>query len=207
MTSLKKTALFLGLALCIASVSGLTACKKSGGKTPIFPIAGNDTTPPTIATTYPDTGETDVPINDNIAVEFSEDMDETSVISAITVTNAYGNVDGTVTYANKIATFNPTIDFYEIMDYTVTVSMAALDTAGNALAADYTWTFTTGYLVNAVDPTPGGDDGGAITAHAYSRSVSLTWFLALDDVTRQGRLQYRVLQSDSADTMDRSDPR
>lgn len=128
-------------------------------------------------------------------------MDETSVISAITVTNVYGNVSGTVTYANKIATFNPNEDFYEIMDYTVTVSMAARDTADNALAADYTWTFTTGYLVNAVAPTP-GDGNSTISVHSYARSVSLTWILALDDVTRQGRLQYRVLQSDSADTMD-----
>ena len=68
---------------------------------------------------------------------------------------------GTVTLnpAGTIATFTPSALLADNTTYTATLTTAITDVAGNALAADHVWTFTTAAAV-AVVVTTSDDDGG-----------------------------------------------
>jgi len=52
-------------------------------------------------------------------------------------------VTGTVTYAGTVATFKPTSNLLTGTEYTATINTGAKDLAGNALAANKIWDFTT----------------------------------------------------------------
>ena len=53
---------------------------------------------------------------------------------------------GTVTYvaATNTATFAPTANLLPSTQYTATINTTAQSAAGNALASNYVWSFTTG---------------------------------------------------------------
>jgi hypothetical protein len=67
-------------------------------------------------------------------------------------------VTGTVTYVGFLATFTPTANLAASTLYTATVTTGVKDLAGNALAVDYTWSFTT----SAAPPVPINPLGPAI---------------------------------------------
>jgi len=114
-----------------------------------------DTTPPTVTSTDPATGETGVALNRNIAATFSEGMDPATITNLTYTVTGPGltPVIGTVTYVGLVATFNPTGDLASDTTYTATITTGARDLAGNALAANYTWTFRTGAAPDTTPPT------------------------------------------------------
>ena len=105
-----------------------------------------DTTPPTVAGTVPGNSATGVALGDSITAHFSEAMN-IATINATNFTLKAGStpVPGTVTYdiPNKSASFDPTAILTANTVYTATITTGAKDAAGNALAADKVWTFTT----------------------------------------------------------------
>jgi hypothetical protein len=111
-----------------------------------------DTTPPTVSSTVPANGASDVSINQTINATFSEDMDPLTISTANFMLTGPGAtaVTGTVTYvaAGKIATFTPMSNLAPGTTYTAMITTGAKDLAGNALAADYVWSFSTGTLSN-----------------------------------------------------------
>ena len=107
-----------------------------------------DTSAPTVLSSDPGSpaaAGVGVSPNAQITVMFSEPMAASSITSGTTFTVSLGGVAvaGTVTSVDDVATFTPTVQFLLDTTYTVTVTTAAKDVAGNALAAPYTWTFTT----------------------------------------------------------------
>ncbi|KMQ76028.1 Bacterial Ig-like domain/Protein of unknown function (DUF3494) [Marinobacter subterrani] len=62
-------------------------------------------------------------------------------------------VQGSVSYSNKLVTFNPVNNLAANTLYTATLTTAVTDLAANALAAGYSWTFETGDTV-ATGPEP-----------------------------------------------------
>jgi len=113
-----------------------------------------DVTAPTVSSTIPASNATNVVINTPIAITFSEAMDPLTITTAtITVRQGTNPVAGTVTYAGVTAIFTPTQVPASGTVYTVTVSDSVTDLAGNAMAADYVWTFTTGGLADVTAPT------------------------------------------------------
>ena len=62
-------------------------------------------------------------------------------------------VSGTVTYAGVTATFKPTLALAPNTVYTATITTGAKDVAGNALASDFVWSFTTGAAPDTTAPT------------------------------------------------------
>jgi hypothetical protein len=68
-----------------------------------------------------------------------------STITSVTFNLKQGAVDvpGVVTYFNDTATLDPTADLALGTTYTATITTAATDLAGNKLAMDYSWSFTT----------------------------------------------------------------
>ena len=120
----------------------------SGSDDPVVGTGGGgapDITAPTVSSTIPADTATGVAINQNLTVTFSEAMDP-ATISATTFTVMQGAtpVPGVVTYVGTVATFNPTTDLAANTVVTATITMGVMDLAGNALAANKTWSFTTG---------------------------------------------------------------
>ena len=109
-----------------------------------------DTTPPTVTSALPADGATGVSTTTTVSAGFSEPMDQ-ATISTTTVKLAAGSnppVSATVTYTAtiKTATLTPSSALGAGVLYTATVKGGAggvKDVAGNALATDFSWSFTT----------------------------------------------------------------
>ena len=116
--------------------------------------ADADTTAPTVTFTSPAKGDTAVPVNQKANVAFSENMDP-ATITAETFTLKQGTtpVSGTVTTTASTVTFTPTNNLETGKAYTATITTGAKDPAGNALATDYEWEFTTGLVADTTAPT------------------------------------------------------
>jgi methionine-rich copper-binding protein CopC len=108
----------------------------------VFATSAADTTPPTVASVKPPSGASGVPVNAPISATFSEPVQPSSVV--IRLQDSVGHqLTGTTTYdADTLtSTFQPSAALDRSATYTATVQ-AAKDTAGNALAAPYVWSFT-----------------------------------------------------------------
>lgn len=113
------------------------------------PSGGGDTTAPTVTGTSPAPGATGVAVTADVTGWFSEAMDASTVTSdRFTLNAGTTTVPAAVTYngTDKAATLNPNADLAADTTYTATIrggSGGVKDAAGNALASDKTWTFTT----------------------------------------------------------------
>jgi hypothetical protein len=133
------------------------------GNTAVLPGAGNqvwtfttgaasDTTPPTVAAVNPLAGALGICLGKSAGATFSEPLDPATVNStSFTVTDAGVAVAGSVSYdaASQAASFVPAAaaGFAASKTFTATVVGGAAgvkDLAGNALAANRVWTFSTG---------------------------------------------------------------
>jgi methionine-rich copper-binding protein CopC len=105
-----------------------------------------DTKAPTVTSTTPADGATGVAINKTVSAAFSEAMDPSRITTAtFTLKRGTTSVSGTVTYAGTTATFTPAVNLSAGALYTATISTGVRDLAGNALATNHVWRFTTGY--------------------------------------------------------------
>lgn len=135
---------FITLILAAAFMTGCgsdSSTDTSGG--------GGDVDPsiPTVVSTMPAEFETNL-ISDNISATFSKDMEEATIIAATTFTvklkTPETDVPGSVSYAAKVAVFDPTAALELNKVYTATITTNAKDTDGNALAVLKTWDFIVG---------------------------------------------------------------
>ncbi|HVA95883.1 MAG TPA: Ig-like domain-containing protein [Candidatus Dormibacteraeota bacterium] len=143
---------------------------------------------PTVISTNPASAATGVPINQRIAATFSTSMDPATIsaVGTFTVAVAGGGaaVPGTVSYAGRTAVFTPTADLAASTLYTATITTAAKDLTSTALAADYTWNFTTGTAANAVAPTITlTNPADADTAVPIDKTINATFSTAMDPTT------------------------
>lgn len=104
-----------------------------------------DTTLPLVNSTNPINGASGVPRNKVVSVNFSEAMDPATINgTTFTLKQGTASVTGTVAYSGTTATFTPSALLNENVTYTATITTGAEDVAGNALASNTVWTFTTG---------------------------------------------------------------
>jgi Ice-binding-like/Bacterial Ig-like domain len=123
------------------------------------------TTAPTITLTSPADTDVNVVLNKAVNATFSAAMDPVTITAPGTFTLAVAGaggaaVSGNVTYdsASHIATFTPLVNLTATTHYTATITTAAKDLAGNALAAGTKanpWSFTTGASIGPVAPNLG----------------------------------------------------
>lgn len=160
-------------ALIFALVPAFLAGCGGSGLDPILgsPGVGNvpltDTSRPTVVLTVPAAGATSAPINTKITVTFSKAMDPATIRdTSFTLTNTTlaSAVSGTVSYSAeaRTASFTPTGGVLAAnSQFTGTITSAATDVAGNALAGNtavlpnagnHVWTFSTAATADLVAP-------------------------------------------------------
>lgn len=116
-------------------------------------------TAPTVISTNPVNAAINIPINRKITATFSEAMNPATVTAAgvfsLMVTTGGALVPGTATFvtANNTVIFSPTANLLPNTQYTATISTAAQSAAGNGLAANYVFSFTTGATADLTAPT------------------------------------------------------
>ena len=108
---------------------------------------------PKVILTSPVDDATNVAVNSKITAIFNRAMAPASLsTTSFTVKDGATLVLGTVNYTGTTATFSPAVNLSPDRLYTATITTAAEDTEGNAIAADYVWSFTTGATVDAGIP-------------------------------------------------------
>ncbi len=100
-------------------------------------------------------GATGLPVNRNSTVTFSEAMNPSTITTASYTLSGPGAtpVAGAVTYVGTTAIFNPIANLAPNTTYIATVTTGATDLAGNALASNYVWSWTTGAATDTTAPT------------------------------------------------------
>jgi YVTN family beta-propeller protein len=101
------------------------------------------TTTPTVTTTTPANNATEISTDATIWATFSDTMDAATITTSTFLLS--GGVTGTVTYDNvtKTATFRPSASLAKKTTYTATLTTGIRNITGNALASNYSWSFTT----------------------------------------------------------------
>jgi PKD repeat protein len=110
-----------------------------------------DTERPEVESTNPINGAYDVPFDTTPSITFSEEMSHSSVANAFSIEPV---VTGTFAWNGPTLTFTPSSPLAERTRYTVTVSTAAMDLAGNPLASPFSFSFTSAGTTPGPNPEP-----------------------------------------------------
>ncbi len=125
----------------------LTAADVSGNRSAATGVeAVQDSTPPAVSSVAPADGSAGVAVASSVAVTFSEPVSPVSVAGEIVLAPAAGPaVAGELVFSSgdAVATFIPVAQLWTGTAYTVTVGIGVEDRAGNAMASEFTSTFTT----------------------------------------------------------------
>jgi hypothetical protein len=131
-----------------------------------------DATPPTVSSVFPENGATNVAINQNFGVTFSEVLKPESInTSTFLVDNG---VTGIVTYdvGTRRAVFKMSAPLAYNTTYTATLTTGIQDAVGRPMAENFSWSITTGAPTSSVpgdDGGGGGGGGGCFVGAAASR--------------------------------------
>jgi hypothetical protein len=146
-----------------------------------------DTTAPTVTSTINANGATGVPINTKVGATFSEAMDARTITASsfsVKQTVAGTPVTGTLSYAGLSAVFIPSGVLAASTQYTVTVSTAVKDLAGNPMAANYVWSWTTGATADLTPPTVTSVTPADLAVNvATASAVNATFSKAMNPLT------------------------
>jgi hypothetical protein len=101
-------------------------------------------TGPTVVSTIPQDGDVDVALDVTVSAIFSQVMNPATLNqSTFTLFDGSTQINGSVSYANLIASFEPDSDLSPETTYTATITTGAENNMGTSLEEDYIWTFTT----------------------------------------------------------------
>jgi hypothetical protein len=108
---------------------------------------GGDTTAPTVSSSTPANNSTDVARDTTVTVTFSEEMDADTIdTTSFSLRDGQGAIIPAAVIHNMnthTATLTPNQMLNLLTPYTATLSTAITDLAGNALAGEFNWSFTT----------------------------------------------------------------
>lgn len=144
---------------------------------------GPDVTPPTVTSATPIVGVSGIPVTTNVRAAFNETMTAASInTNTFQLRDPSNNlVTATVTYdaSTRTATLDPSSPLQHLTLYTATVNGGTSiprveDAAGNDLAADHVWSFTTA----APPPPPPTEGPGGPVLIVTSAANPFTTYLA-----------------------------
>jgi hypothetical protein len=170
---MKTNKLFYTAALCSALL--LAGCKEDDEVGTI----------PAVSLSDPADNAIGVAVGQPVVITFSEPMDPATINgTSVTLTQNAVAVAGSITYTSPKVTFTPTAALPANKLYVVTVTTAAKSQAGKALAADHTFSFTTGQapdvllpLVNLTDPL------NNMTGIARNKSITIQFSEAMESTS------------------------
>lgn len=191
--SFSPTAALPANSICTATIA--TSVKDTTGLSLASPFiwtfmtgAAPDITRPTVTLKVPTAGAVNVAFNTQLTATFSEDMDAASINTNTLLLQGPGAsvITGTVTYAagSRTATFNPTAPLVASTLYTAIATTGVKDLAGNTLANNTVWTFTTSVAPDTTRPTVTlkTPDAGASNV-AINSKVLITFSESMDPAT------------------------
>jgi Ice-binding-like/Bacterial Ig-like domain len=110
-----------------------------------FTTGSNPCVPPTVISVTPPNGATGVCPSSVVTATFSQPMNPATINTTTFTLTGPGPtpVAGVVTYDASTATFMPSSPLTLSTLYTATITTGAQDLAGNALAGNFVWSFTT----------------------------------------------------------------
>lgn len=115
-----------------------------------YPLTGR----PTVTFTDPADGDVGVALHPTLHAAFSKAMDPTTLTTAtFTLRQGGKTLPATVTYTGTTATLAPAGTLDTGTPFTATITTGATDFEGQALAADYAWSFTTRPAPDTTPPT------------------------------------------------------
>ena len=134
--------------------AGITAAVRSQSNQPLLgrdyvwsfqTVEPPDTIPPTVSSTTPEMDDVKVIYhNTTLSVTFSEAINcATLSNTTFILADSNGAVTGSVSCSGNTATFTAGADLALETLYTATITTGAQDMAGNPMAADHVWSFTT----------------------------------------------------------------
>jgi glucose/arabinose dehydrogenase len=135
--------------LKVTDAAGLSATDSSK----IYPNCNTDNIPPTVTSVSPLSGATNVSIGTNVVANFSEPIDVATVSgTSVQLRNASNTlIPATVSASGSQVILTPSSSLAGSTVYTATItggSPGVKDLAGNALASNYSWSFTTATVDN-----------------------------------------------------------
>ena len=150
--------------------------------------AVGNTSHPTVVATIPMNGATNVPRNEVVEATFSTAMNAGSINSKTFTLTGPGAiaVAGQIAHASvgNTATFTPDVNLAANTLFTATITTGATDLSGNALAANYVWTFTTGVATNTTKPEiVSTSPANFATGVTLNTVVSATFSAAMNPLT------------------------
>ncbi len=147
--------------------------------------AAADVTPPTVSSVSPANSATNVATRSKITANFSEAMNASTITtSTFTLKAGSTSVAGIVTYSGTTATFSPSAALAASTLYTATISTGAKDAAGNAIASNYSWSFTTAVPADVTPPTVSSiTPANGTTGIATNSTVKVTFSEAMTTST------------------------
>ena len=194
---------FTSLGVCAALIVViLTGCGGGGGGSG-GGAGSSDSVAPAVLSSAPADGAIEVAVDAILKITFTEPVDPATV-NGTTVKIRSGDTEmaGTVRCAHDTITLTPATNWGFATTYTATISggpSGVKDLAGNSLAADHTWTFSTGQgpdiippVVTATSPISGTTGVSvnttvtAIFSEAVMNVTSTTFRLAADGVAVPG---------------------
>ena len=133
--------------------------------------------PPQIVRTEPPKGKTDVPLNTQIIIVFSEPVDPATVSGALRVFNGNAPVAGTVTLSESgiIADFAPDSPLVPNTTYDLVVDAGVRNLLGDSLGSEVHLSFTTG---DQSSSTGGGPTEPPLTFESITEGFDYTCGLA-----------------------------
>ncbi len=118
-----------------------------------------------------------VPYDQIVSATFNAKVDPTTMDeSSFTLHQGGTQIAGSVAYTDSTATFTPDVALLPLTVYTGTIKSSVKNTWGNALQADYVWTFTTmPQIILIANPIIGGiTSGGGAFAEGATVTVTAT---------------------------------
>ena len=128
-----------------------------------------DLSGPSLTGTSPENGDTNIPLNARVVLQFDEQLDPITALTGFSMTSGANVVPGAFTFStnDQTVTFTPATPLTASTTYTVNYSAQIADTVGNTLTNPGSFSFatgtsnrTTGPSVTLVDPPNGTFDVG-----------------------------------------------
>lgn len=140
-------------AIAVVVISLIWACSaERTEEKAVAPITSVDTARPTVMSTFPADGDSNVAMDVAIRVVFSEEMNPATINEDCFFIT--GGFDGTVDYHHDTAVFTPAQRLDSGAEYYAVVHLEVTDTSGNHMEDNYHWRFyTIGYPDTSITDT------------------------------------------------------